>query len=358
MTNRQQVLTIQASAIGANWRALNRLSNGKAGAVVKTNAYGLGIAEISKLLWDDGARDYFVANVGEARNLASALPGARIFELSGFSAYEECPPQILPVINSLDQYKAYLGRNLQSKPKRKGKNAAEASSSDARFALQFDTGMTRLGIDPPDIPALKGAKPDLVMSHLACADDPSDPMNESQLARFREIIPHFPDARASLCATAGIFLGSPYHFDLTRPGIGIYGGAPFYAADPAIQLKLPVISIREIEEGTQIGYGGSFRANRSMRVACVLGGYADGISRALSNSGICLYDGDIACPVIGRISMDLITADISALKSTPKYLHLFHIAQNINDISDRAGTIPHEMLTSLAPRAIRKIEKA
>ena len=194
--------------------------------------------------------------------------------------------------------------------------------------------------------------PRLVMSHLACADEPDHPMNAQQLAAFREMTDGL-DVPRSLAATGGTLLGPDYHFDLTRPGIGLYGGLPFADANPVVRLSLPVVQIRDVEPGEIVGYASGWTAERATRVATVAAGYADGIFRHLGGK-VHLYCDDIACPVIGRISMDLITVDVTDLPEPPRALDLLSAAQGVDDLADLAGTIGYEVLTSLGARYGRR----
>ena len=195
------------------------------------------------------------------------------------------------------------------------------------------------------------AGPRLVMSHLACADEPDHPMNAQQLRAFSEMTEGV--SRRSLAATGGILLGPDYHFELTRPGVGLYGGQPFADARPVVNLSLPVIQCRTVEPGESVGYGETWRAERETRVATVSAGYADGLLRALSGKAT-LYAEGTPCPVLGRVSMDLITVDVTALKSDPKTLDILCAEQLIDALATDAGTIGYEVLTSLGARYLRR----
>ncbi len=332
----EAVLQIDAGALARNWRALAERCSRETGAVVKADAYGLGVGNVAPVLWREGARVFFVANLAEAIELRAILPEALIYEFSGQSVFAQAAREILPVINTLEQYHALDGRD---------------------FALQFNTGMNRLGIDAADLAALDRIdlpRPRLVLSHLACADEPKHAKNEMQLKKFHEMRSGFEDVPASLSATGGILLGADYHFDLCRPGIGIYGGAPFLQAEPVMQIALPVLQERVIGRGEAVGYGGQFVAQSEMRIATVFGGYADGISRILSGRGN-LYAGATPCPLLGRVSMDAATVDISALDEVPAHLELLRPEQDINLLADRAETIAYELFTSLGKRYKRNV---
>jgi alanine racemase len=190
------------------------------------------------------------------------------------------------------------------------------------------------------------------MSHLACADDPDSPMNEEQLTTFRRMTDGIGVPR-SLAATGGILLGADYHFDLTRPGIGLYGGRPFEAALRTIGISLPVIQTREVALGETVGYAVAWAADGPATIATVSGGYADGLHRTLSNATV-LWDGNTPCPVVGRVSMDLITVDITHLPDVPRALDIIGPHQTPDDLADAAGTIGYEVLTGLGRRYARR----
>ena len=337
-------LSIDLDAIVANWRALDTASGAatETSAVVKANAYGLDIAQVAPKLAASGVRTFFVATVDEGVALRAVLgTGPRIYVLGGHmagSSNKLVGAALSPVLNSIDQ----LTRHLETTPGRD-------------FAIQLDTGMNRLGMEIEDWAACAElalrAGPSLVMSHLACADDPAHPMNAQQLAAFRHMTDGIAVPRA-LSATGGILLGPEYHFDLTRPGIGLYGGAPFAEAVPVVTLALPVIQCRDVKKGETVGYANSWTAPGPARIATLQGGYADGILRALSGKAT-LYDGKTPCQLAGRVSMDLLTVDISHLEADPTELTLIGPYQGIDAVADVAGTIGYEILTNLGARYSR-----
>ena len=190
------------------------------------------------------------------------------------------------------------------------------------------------------------------MSHLACADESQHPLNEAQLATFHAMTDGTGLPR-SLAATGGILLGPRYHFDLTRPGVGLFGGLPHVAAHPVVTLSLPVIQTREVEPGEAVGYGCTWVAERPSVIATVGGGYADGLPRTLSNKAR-LWDGDTPCPLVGRVSMDLITVDITHLPEVPRSLDILGPHQGVDALAEVGGTIGYEMLTSLGRRYQRR----
>jgi alanine racemase len=341
-------LTIDLDAIAANWRALDRLSGlaVQTAAVVKADAYGLGVTRVARALANAGARRFFVASAEEGAAVRQALgPAPQIAVLSGHMPGDTemiHDLDLTPMLNSLDQ----ITRHLEALP-------------GHPFGVQLDTGMNRLGVEILEwqavAPILVEAGPELLLSHLASADEPDDPANVAQLKAFHAMTDGTGLPR-SLAATGGILLGPQYHFDLTRPGIGLYGGLPYAAAIPALTLALPVIQTREVEPGETVGYGGAWTAERPSVIATVAGGYADGLPRTLSNKAR-LWDGDTPCPLIGRVSMDLITVDVTHLPEVPKSLDILGPNQTIDALADVAGTIGYELLTALGPRYERRYQE-
>lgn len=338
-------LTIDLDAIAANWRALDRASGAgvQTAAVVKADAYGLGAARVARALAKAGARRFFVAVAEEGAVLRQTLgPGPQINIMSGHMAGDTAmiaEMRLTPMLNSIEQ----ITRHLELVP-------------GAPFGLQLDTGMNRLGMKEHEweavAPLVLPAGPELIMSHLACADDPSNPMNTGQLILFKAMTDGMGVPR-SLAATGGIIMGTKYHFDLTRPGVGLYGGLPFDQARPVVRLSLPVIQTHEVNVGETVGYSQGWTADLPSLTATVSGGYADGLLRSLSNKAT-LWDGDTPCPLIGRVSMDLITVDISHLPHIPDSLDLIGPHQGVDALADVAGTIGYEILTSLGPRYQRR----
>ena len=335
-------LSIDLDALATNWRNLDALSAGETAAVVKANGYGLDTGRVGQALATAGARNFFVAAAEEGVALRRAL-GPNL-GISVFSGHMDGDTHLLkefnltPMLNSVDQ----MLRHFENLP-------------GHSFGVQLDSGMNRLGMEPAKWAALReialGQKPVLVMSHLACADEPNHPMNALQLKVFRDMTEGIEVPR-SLSATGGILLGSEYHFDLCRPGIGLYGGLPYSDAMPVISLDLPVIQIRDVLPGESVGYGNTWIARRPSRIATVAAGYADGLIRAIG-AGINTYAGDKICPVVGRVSMDLITVDVTDLGEDPESLSLINQHQTIDQVADAAGTIGYEILTSLGHRYAR-----
>ncbi|MCA8882410.1 MAG: alanine racemase [Rhodobacteraceae bacterium] len=338
-------LDINLNAIAENWRALD----GKTGtgtetaAVVKADAYGLGSGPVARHLAAAGVRTFFVAVAEEGAAVRAAVgPGPAIGIFSGHMAGDTdliAAHDLTPMLNS----PAQMDRHLSALP-------------GAAFGIQLDSGMNRLGMEPAEWEAVKAraleAKPWLVMSHLACADDPDHPQNAQQLAAFRGMTDGL-GLRRSLSATGGILLGPDYHFDVTRPGVGLYGGLPFATALPVVQLTLPVVQCRDLLPGEPVGYSATWVAPRPSRIATVAAGYADGLLRSLSGKAT-LFAKGTPCPLAGRVSMDLLTIDISDLDEDPETLEILGPYQGIDALADAAGTIGYEILTSLSARYDRR----
>jgi len=336
-------LTIDLDEIAANWRTLDRMTESETAAVVKADAYGLGAHRVARALAREGVRSFFVAIAEEGVALRQALgPGPAINVFSGHMPGDADminDLELTPMLNSVDQ----LIRHVEALP-------------GAPFGLQLDSGMNRLGMEPAEWAAVRdialAQNPTLVMTHLACADDPDHPMNAAQLQSFREMTDGI-EAPRSLANTGGVLMGPDYHFDLARPGIGLYGGLPYVDARPVVTLEIPVIQCRDIEAGETVGYGNDYSAPEPRRIATISAGYADGIIRAMGPNAR-VFAEDTPCPVTGRISMDLIGVDITALAEDPKSVELLGLHQSIDTLADAAGSIGYEILTSLGPRYTRR----
>jgi alanine racemase len=338
-------LTINLDALAANWRALDAMTSTdvQTAAVVKADGYGLGAGRVARSLAQAGARRFFVAAAEEGAEVRQALgPGP---EISVFSGHMRGDTDMIhdldltPMLNSIDQ----ITRHFEALP-------------GHPFGIQLDTGMNRLGMELPEWAAIAEIalqqNPTLIMSHLACADEPDHAMNAAQLKVFHDMTDGVTVPR-SLSATGGILLGPDYHFDLTRPGIGLYGGAPFDDAAPVVSLSLPVIQTRELEADETVGYGGTWTAEIPSRIATVSGGYADGLLRKISNKAR-LFHEDTPCPVAGRVSMDMIGVDITHLAEIPSHLDILGSNQTVDQLAAVAETIGYEILTSLGARYTRR----
>ena len=354
------VLSIDLTAIAANYRLLAaRLGGADCAGVVKADAYGLGVAEVAPALTRASCRTFFVATLDEGIELRELLARAEIYVFNGLAAGGAdafAAHALRPVLNSLGEIDAWaaLGR-------RRGPLAA---------ALHIDTGMARLGLPPAELAVLAedrarldGVTPALVLSHLACADEAAHPMNARQLAAFREAARRLAPAaaRLSLAASSGIFLGADYHFDLARPGAALYGLRPQPDAPnplaPVVRLQGKILQVRDVDSGMTVGYGATHRFTRPARLATVGAGYADGYLRSLSNRGSA-HIGAERVPVVGRVSMDLITLDVTAIapeRAAPGALVDLIGPHNPADaLAEEAGTIGYEILTSLGRRYRRR----
>jgi alanine racemase len=334
-------LHIDLEAVAANWRALDAMSapDCETAAVVKADAYGLGVVPVVQRLARQGARAFFVATAEEGLEVRRALgPEPRVYVFYGHMPGDTetiARGDLVPMLTSVAQ----LTLHLEALPRHP-------------FGLQLDTGMNRLGLKAAEweavAPLALEADPVLVMSHLASADEPASDQSSRQLAAFRAMTDGIAPPR-SLAATGGTLLGPAYHFDMTRPGIGLYGGLPYADAQPVVTLELPVIACFDVAAGESVGYGASWTAPAPARIATVAGGYADGLPRALQPC-LELMAGPIPCPAVGRVSMDLITVDISHLDRDPASLTLLDGAHGVDRLAAAAGTIGYEMLTALGRR--------
>ena len=337
-------LWIDLGAVVANWRALDAQSGAgtATAAVIKADAYGLGTTKVAPALAHAGVRDFFVATCPEGAIAREALgPGPRIFVFSGHMGESSAlitSADLIPLINDAAQFERHMAR-----------------TPDAAFGVQIDSGMARLGVPPEHWPALRermaDKAPALIMSHLACADEPDHSMNAQQLANFTAMTEGMSAPR-SLAATGGTLLGAEYHFDLVRPGVGLYGGLPFEAARAVVELTLPIIQTRALKAGASVGYGNAWIAPRDSVIATLAGGYADGILRSLS-AGMALWHEGQRVPIVGRVSMDMLTVDVTDLQEVPAHLTLLGANQGVDDLAAQAGTIGYEILTSLGTRYAR-----
>ncbi len=342
-------LTINLAALGENYRILTGESSpAKLAAVVKANAYGLGIKEVATTLSGAGCMIFFVATLDEGIELRQILPNARIYVFHGAlsgTAEELVANSLIPVLNSLVQMENWL------------------PYADHAAALHIDTGMSRLGLTPEEcnkIPFITSYNIDLVMSHLSCAEDKNHPKNLQQLSLFKKLRKFIPSQYASLAASSGIFLGTGYHFDLCRAGICLYGINPTpLSPNPltqVVRLQAKIIQIRYVDSPQTVGYGASHRVMKPTKIATLAIGYADGYMRSLGNSGVAFIE-NYKVPVVGRISMDLTTVDISNvpdhLLSSKTAVDLIGPNNPIDKIAKQAGTISYELLTSFGNRIER-----
>lgn len=339
-------------AIAANWRALDAMTACETAAVVKADGYGLDAAKVAPALAKAGAKTFFVALAEEAIPVRAALgPDPRIFVFSGLMANDVSlclEHDLIPLLNSPRQAEDAA-------------RAARGSGQKFKVGLQIDTGMNRLGFcENDDLVAFlasdlaQGLDIQLVMSHLACADDPKSDWNARQLAAFKARKP--AGVPSSLGATGGVLLGPDYHFDMTRPGVGLYGGLPFAGAKAVVSLEVPIIQRNAVKKGEIVGYGANFVAERDMTTITIAAGYADGLIRAMGDRFRGFIKGQ-PVQAIGRVSMDLITLDASHIPEGAfgtGMVELLGPNQTVDDLAEAAGTIGYEILTSLGARYERR----
>lgn len=356
------VLEINLGAIIHNWQLLRgRVGQAACAAVVKANAYGLGITQIAKKLADSGCETFFVATLDEAIGLRTLLPHHEIGVFHGVQAGEGeafLAHRLIPVLNSLEQLERWETA-LQSSAKAAGKHAI----------LHVDTGMNRLGLDRFEL-ALLAQKPEriraanihLLMSHLACASTRDHAKNEEQREAFLAARLKLPPMAASLSNSAGIMLGSTYHFEMVRPGCALYGINPNDDApsllQPVVRLRAPIVQIRTTRKTETVGYGASVTVDPGRKLATVALGYADGFMRAASNQAYG-FIGDIPVKQIGIISMDLTIFDItdvpqSALDAADGMIELMGARHTVDDVARASNTIGYEIFTRLGPRLERQ----
>ncbi|OYD85395.1 alanine racemase [Azospirillum brasilense] len=349
------VLTIDLGAVVANWTQLrDRVAPAECAAVVKANAYGLGVERVVPALAAAGCRTFVVAQFEEALAVrAVAPPDARVLSLGGLpagTAPDFTAHRILPVLNHLGDIAAWQSH-------------AKAHGTALPAVVHIDTGMNRLGLGPDeldtlvdDLSRLDGVDVQVWMTHLACADEDAV-MNSQQLGRFRSAVGRLPAAKASFANSSGIFHGPAFHFDLVRPGCALYGVNPTPgAANPmrgTIRLDARLLQVRNVDSPMTVGYGATHRVAARGKIATIAVGYADGYLRSLSGRGHVFVNG-VAAPVVGRVSMDLITVDVSHLPNeavTPGGLvELIGPNRPVDTVASEGGTIGYEILTSLGAR--------
>ena len=335
-------LTVDLNALAANFRTLEAAGGAPVHPVVKADSYGLGAAACAARLMAEGARTFFVARTREGERLRAALglePAIYVLDgcLTGRAARLRSA-DLRPVLNTGAQ---------QSEWQAAGGGAC---------GLQIDTGMNRLGFRPEDAPEpFEGL--DLVLSHLACADDPAEPMNGRQRDAFKAAAARYPGTVRSFANSGGAFLGPDYGFDALRPGISLYGGGPEGRPDarirPVATLTAEVLQVREVPAGESVGYSRGFVAGRPTRIATCATGYADGVLRAYSPRGLVFVAGDLR-PIVGRVSMDVCAVDVTGLEvAVGDRIELFGPNRKLDDAAGAAGTIAYELLTSVTARVPR-----
>ncbi len=364
------LLTIDLAAVVENWRRLKKQAPGTdVGAVVKADAYGLGMVQVAQALKAAGCVTFYVAHLDEAVALRAAVgatprivcmhgpaPGKTERDFAGFN--------VIPVLSSPQQIKAWR---------------TFASTNDVLMEsfVQVDTGMQRLGLTPAEFAAhmddpdgFLGLHPLALMSHLACADTPAHPLNKQQLDRFFSALGtfrgRFPDARGSLANSAGLLLGPAWHFQFARPGIALYGshpenppadGKPRWPVVPVVRLLARILQVRRVDQAGPVGYGATVQAPDGAKLATVSMGYADGLLRSAGAGGHGLLDG-LRVPILGRVSMDLTTFDVSAVAESAaqpgQFIEVIGTTHTVDDLAREAGTVGYEILTSLGSRYHRR----
>lgn len=351
-------IAIDLGAIRANYRAIaQRSAPAVCGAVVKADAYGLGVAEVAPALYREGCRHFFVAQLGEAFAVRAAVrEDAAITILNGLDPGCEAAcaqAGFIPALSSQSQVERWRGH-------------ARSAGRPLPAALQIDSGMSRLGLEPAAAAALAGDAEfarlvplRLILTHLACADEPERAANVDQLAAFRIARSHFPGVPASIANSGGAFLSPDFHLDVVRPGVSLYGVAAGPCAEglrPVVRLDARILQIRDVPTGTGVGYGLDYVAPAPRRLATIAIGYGDGWPRSLGGRGAA-WHGGVRLPIVGRISMDSLTIDISALPADAlaegDCVELLGPSQSLESVARDAGTIAYEILTRLGHRSQR-----
>lgn len=350
-------LRVDLSAIKANYEALQALTpKAKVAASVKADAYGLGAEAVGRTLYGAGCRIFFVATAGEGKMLRDAIgPNAAIYVLNGPAPRDRgvlLGAKLKPVISSMEQAEFWgsVCREVNDPP---------------YTAIHIDTGMNRLGLTEMEVTTLardrnlwEALHPEWVMSHLACASITDHPMNAKQLATFKRLATSLPPTPLSLANTAGIYLGKSYHFQLVRPGIGLYGGKATdkpgqEVSKPVAKLLAPILQVRYVKAGEALGYNSTHVAERDMRVAIIGAGYADGVPVNVSNTGHAVIH-DTAVPIVGRISMDLTIVDTTDIAAPVQLGGVVEfLGERLEEQAQESGTINYELLTRVGQRARR-----
>lgn len=355
-------LTIDLGAIQTNFRTLRaRVSPAECAAVVKADAYGCGLEPVVRALAAAGCKTFFVAHLAEGRKVRAVAPDATVYALSGLppgAAAGFADARVRPVLGSLHEVAEWDVFCL-------------ANAWRGGAALHFDTGMNRLGISADEAAGLaqRLKTPDhgiaLVMSHFACAETPTHVLNNRQIQLFREIRGLFRGVPASLANSSGIFLGTSAHYDVVRPGYALFGGNPTPGSPnpmaPVIGLRAHIIQVRTVPRGETVGYGATWTAHRPSRIAIVSAGYADGYPRAASGpearAGAEMIVAGTRCRVVGRVSMDLLAVDVTALPDHAarrgEWATLIGGDVDIDRLAAQCGTIGYELLCNLGRRYSR-----
>ncbi len=356
-------LNVDLKVLQDNWRQLAReTAPAMCAATIKGDAYGLGLEPVARALAAAGCGTFFVALPHEGAALRGVLPAADIFVLNGLMAkaapyYGE--HRLYPALVSLDEINEWA-------------DYCTVTGQRLACALHIDTGINRLGLSPSDVAQLAKAPRcfdavglRLVMSHLANGDEPGSELNRTQLDEFNRLRARLPDAPGSIANSPGCFLGSDFALDMVRPGIGLFGGNPFASRpnpmSPVVHLYAAILQVRDVAKGEAVGYGGSWRTGRPSRIAVLGVGYRDGYPRALSYPALdgpahVMIGGHYA-PVVGRVSMDMITVDVTDI--SPEFAcrginaEIMGDHVTVDDVARWAGSIPYEILTHLGSRYAR-----
>ncbi len=336
------VLSVDLNALARNYHTLEALTGVPVHPVVKADGYGLGAAPCAKRLMAEGARTFFVARAAEGLALRTSLGSEpTIYVLDG------CHGEIAGAL------KAANVRPVLNQP---AQMAAWAAAGGGACGLQIDTGMNRIGFRPEDAPEMfEGLE--LVLTHLACADEPANPMNRQQRDLFAVSVQRYPGVTRSFANSSGCFLGRDFQFDTARPGVALFGGGPEGKPDtriaPVATLLADVLQVRDVPAGESVGYGRGFIADRRVRVATVATGYADGVMRSYSPRGE-VWIANETRPLLGRVSMDVCAVDVTGLDvSVGDKAELFGPNRPVDAAAAAAGTISYELLTSITTRVPR-----
>lgn len=355
MTSDRSILTVSLPALVNNWRALSELCPKECGATVKANAYGLGLDRVAPALSKAGCKTFFVATFEEGKALRLLLPEHDIYVFSGLDSGDIADfvdAALRPVLNSAREVATW----------------ADAGTGISA-ALHIDTGMSRLGCDEADTATLaadkallKRAEIDLVMTHLACADMPDHPTNLAQLKAVKDITAAFAQIATSFGNSGGVLNGRDFCGDIARPGIGLYGGNPRPTMSSPLQAVVewnaPILQSRTIHAGMPVGYGSHFVADKTMTVATIGAGYADGLARLIADDAYVCIEGK-RCKILGRISMDSCVADISSIGPVPRSTPAQLLGQiTLAEMAQWAGTIDYEIITSIGARVARRYVSA
>lgn len=357
-------LIIDIAALMRNYKTLDSMSvaSCETAVSVKSDAYGLGARAVVSALFDAGARRFFVATLDEAITVRSVLPHADIHILNGFmnnarDVYREY--NLIPVLNSLSEIELY-------------RSLADDCGEALPAIIHFDTGMNRLGLVSDeakilcdDLSLIDGIDLQFIMSHFSSSEEDNNPMNMVQYQRFQDVSLCFGGVNKSLCNSGGLFLSQDYHLDMTRPGIALYGGCAVSKMKdvirPVVSLSAPILQIHSVKKGEHAGYNETHCFDSDGHVAIISIGYADGVLRSLANNGVLYWQGH-KLPIRGRVSMDLLICDLSAVPPQDypvvgDMVEVLGAHQSIDDLAKDAGTIAYEIITSLSARYKRSYIK-